>query len=219
MEQSRRRRLRRYESDGVPFATEPGDPPLDFHSPFGPLIARLRIPEARLASLNQWADARVSAEQGSEFLVPRDVLDEGGETSLAAETARLVSRYLKRAEGDTPKRVEFEHFWVVSQYARTPSPVHFHTGDVSGVLYLKVPELDHPEAEAERTYISGRQAGWINFIIGGKQRLSRSLASFEPVPGDFYVFPGWLLHGAEPFRGSGERRSLAFNAFVPAPEA
>jgi hypothetical protein len=33
------------------------------------------------------------------------------------------------------------------------------------------------------------------------------------------VFPGWLLHGAEPFRGSGERRSLAFNAFVDVAES
>jgi hypothetical protein len=53
-----------------------------------------------------------------------------------------------------------------------------------------------------------------NFLIGGKQRFSKSLISFKPRVGDFYVFPGWLLHGAEPFRGSGERRSLAFNAFV-----
>jgi hypothetical protein len=100
----------------------------------------------------------------------------------------------------------------VSQYAGTPSPVHFHTGDISGVMYLKVPEID--EGEEARTYISGRHAGYINFLIGGKQRFSKSLISFKPQVGDFYIFPGWLLHVAEPFRGTGERRSLAFNAFV-----
>jgi len=108
--------------------------------------------------------------------------------------------------------VDFETFWIVSQYAGTPSPVHFHTGDISGVMYLKVPQID--EGEEVRTYISGRHAGYINFLIGGKQRFSKSLISFKPQVGDFYIFPGWLLHGAEPFRGSGERRSLAFNAFV-----
>jgi hypothetical protein len=102
----------------------------------------------------------------------------------------------------------------VSQYEGIPSPVHFHSGDISGVLYLKVPQLDRENEELQKTYISGRQAGYINFLIGGKQRFSKSLVSFKPRVGDFYVFPGWLLHGAEPFRGVGERRSLAFNAYV-----
>jgi hypothetical protein len=81
-------------------------------------------------------------------------------------------------------------------------------------MYLKVPDVDADELQEKKTYISGRQAGYINFLIGGKQRFSKSLISFKPRVGDFYLFPGWLLHGAEPFRGSGERRSLAFNAFV-----
>ena len=109
-------------------------------------------------------------------------------------------------------RVDFDVFWVVSQYAGTPSPVHFHSGDVAGVLYLKVPEID--ETEEARSYIAGCQPGYINFLIGGKQRLSRSLISFKPKVGELYLFPGWLLHVAEPFRGSGDRRSMAFNAVV-----
>lgn len=110
--------------------------------------------------------------------------------------------------------VRFEHLWVVSQYAGSPSPVHFHSGDLSGVLYLKVPELDPQVDEHELTYISGRQAGYINFLAGGNQRFAKSLISFKPRVGDFDVFPGWLLHVAEPFKGRGERRSMAFNAFV-----
>jgi hypothetical protein len=92
--------------------------------------------------------------------------------------------------------------------------MHFHTGDVSGVLYLKTPQLADEETEREKTYISGRQAGDLNFLFGGKQRLSRTVTSIRPEAGDIYIFPGWLLHGSEPFRGEGERRSLAFNAFV-----
>jgi hypothetical protein len=47
----------------------------------------------------------------------------------------------------------------------------------------------------------------INFLIGGKQRFFEILISFKPHVADFYVFPGWLLHGAEPLRGSGGARS------------
>ena len=90
--------------------------------------------------------------------------------------------------------------------------MHFHSGNLSGALSLKVPAVS-PE-EGQRNYIAGRQAGYINFLIGGKQRFSRSLIRFKPVIGDLYIFPGWLLHGAEPSRGTGERRSLAFNATV-----
>ena len=84
------------------------------------------------------------------------------------------------------------------------------------MLYLKVPQIE--AQEEAKSYISGRQAGYINFLIGGKQRFSKSLISFKPQVGDFYLFPGWLLHGAEPFRGSGERRSMAFNASLAGAE-
>jgi hypothetical protein len=133
-------------------------------------------------------------------------------------TERLIARYVRHMEGVAATGIRIDAFWIVSQYAGTPSPVHFHSGDVSGVMYLKVPEIDAPEHEEMKTYISGRQAGYINFLIGGKQRFSKSLISFKPRVADFYVFPGWLLHGAEPFRGTGERRSLAFNAFVDVAE-
>jgi hypothetical protein len=39
-----------------------------------------------------------------------------------------------------------------------------------------------------------------------------------PVPGDFYVFPAWQPHSVPPFRGDGERWSIAFNVVaVPQP--
>ena len=35
-----------------------------------------------------------------------------------------------------------------------------------------------------------------------------------PEPGEFILFPSWLQHGVLPFRGKGERISIAFNARV-----
>ena len=141
-----------------------------------------------------------------------------GEQSLMRQTENLIRRYLPLVDEAPNSQIRIDVFWIVSQRAGTPSPVHFHSCDISGVLYLKLPQLDREDEEAQKTYISGRQAGYINFLIGGKQRFSKSLVSFRPRVGDFYIFPGWLLHGAEPFRGTGERRSLAFNAYVDAAE-
>jgi len=207
------RLLKRYEAGADVCATDAGDPALDFYSPFGPLIAKAVVPAALIETINAYADTVVSAGTSMEFVVPEDVAF-GDAHSLAAQTEQLIVRYLQRADGMRVEAVEFQVFWIVSQYDSTPSPVHFHSGDLSGVLYLKVPEVANEPAEESKTYISGRQAGYINFIHGGRQQFSRSIISFKPKVGDFYVFPGWVLHGAEPFRGRGERRSLAFNAFV-----
>jgi Putative 2OG-Fe(II) oxygenase len=208
------RALKKYEAAPVAYATVPGDPPLNLFSPFGPLIAQSAISQALVDKINAFADGYIREHGVGEFLLPKELVFDGGEDSLIAQTENLIRRYLGVIDEATSGRITIDVFWVVSQHAGTPSPVHFHSCDISGVLYLKLPELDGEDEEAQKTYISGRQAGYINFLIGGKQRFAKSLISFRPRVGDFYVFPGWLLHGAEPFRGTGERRSLAFNASV-----
>jgi len=206
------RRLKKYEADTVPFEIDAGNMPMELFSPFGPMIARFRLPQHLVDRINTHADLQARPDRGSEFLLSAEFVTGGGEDSLVRQVADPVRRYLRRAEESQAENVDFDVFWVVSQYAGTPSPVHFHSGDIAGVLYLKVPNVD--PSEESRNYIGGREAGYINFLIGGKQRLSKSLISFKPQVGDLYIFPGWLLHVAEPFRGSGERRSMAFNAIV-----
>ena len=159
----------------------------------------------------------IAREAGVEFLLPKEIVLDGGEQSLMRQTRNLIRRYLALSDEPPAADIKIDVFWIVSQRAGTPSPVHFHSCDISGVLYLKTPKLDREDDELQKTYISGRQAGYINFLIGGKQRFAKSLVSFRPRVGDFYIFPGWLLHGAEPFHGAGERRSLAFNAYVDSP--
>ena len=213
------RSLKKYEAEAVARLADGEAPPLELFSPFGPMIAKAEVPPELVTRINGFADRHVREPEGTEFLLPPELVGDGGEASLARETERLIERYVRRMEGAAAARIRLDAFWVVSQYAGTPSPVHFHSGDISGVMYLKVPDMHGHENEERKTYISGRQAGHINFLIGGKQRFSRSLISFKPRVGDFYVFPGWLLHGLEPFRGAGERRSLAFNAFVDLAES
>jgi hypothetical protein len=183
-------------------------------SPFGPMIARTTVAPGLVAQLNRYVDTRVTPGVAGEFHLPGPVVLEGGDASLLRVTEALIRRYVASLHGMPPRSVQVEVFWSVSQPAGSPSPVHFHSSDISGVLYLKVPDIQDPAREEEKTYISNRQAGFINFMIGGRQAFARSVVSFKPVVGEFYIFPGWLLHGAEPFKGLGERRSLAFNATV-----
>ncbi len=222
------RRLARYEAVENACAREALDDgsTMDFYSPFGPLLARVQAPMSLVDSINGYMDRRIEAHEGpggaqsdAELLGTCDLeesfLSAGGEASLVSQTGRWIARYLSFVDDRELNRVRFENFWMVRHFPGTFSPVHFHSGDVSGVLYLKIPEsIENEPAELRKSYISARRAGYITFLIGGKQRFSKSLISFKPVVGDFYIFPGWLLHAVEPFAGVGERRSMSFNAFI-----
>ena len=222
------RRLARYEAAEQACAQEAldGGGTMDFYSPFGPLIARVQAPTSLVDSINIYMDRKIEAHEGpggaqsdaerlGTFNLEESFLRGGGEASLASHTGRWIARYLGYVDDRELNEVRFENFWMVRHFPGSFSPVHFHSGDVSGVLYLKIPEsIENEPAELRKSYISARRAGYITFLIGGKQRFSKSLISFKPVVGDLYIFPGWLLHAVEPFAGVGERRSMSFNAFV-----
>ena len=99
--------------------------------------------------------------------------------------------------------------WCVSQWAGDFNPLHVHSCDLSGVLYLKVPEGLEEEYKREDHHAG---VGDIQFIAGTPQSFSRNNLKVRPSVGDFYVFPAWLHHTAYPFRTKNqERRSLSFN--------
>lgn len=211
--EERQRRLSKYEARDEVLFTSGDTPEMEFLSPFGPLIGRTQVPSYLVEHINEHVDGLLPPGEGGERLLSEEFSLSGGDDSLANWVAKQIHRYVSGIEGSETIQIQLQQLWVVSQYAETSSPMHFHSGEVSGVMYLRVPDVDAKQEEG-RNYISGRKAGYINFMIGGKQRLSRSLISFKPVVGEFLIFPCWLLHGAEPFVGAGERRSLAFNATI-----
>ena len=195
---------------------------MELYRPFGPLIARLSAPDEIVEAANRYVDRFVTRagdplnEDGSgivvgTFRVPPD----GIVGPLHDWCARAIADYVRHADGP-PGEVRFEAFWVVRQGEHTFSPVHFHSTDVAGVMYLKVPDVV-AEGRAPGNYITARRGGAITFLAGGRQSLAKSYVSFTPRVGDVLVSPAWLLHAVEPFDGPGERRSLAFNAAVIKP--
>ena len=99
--------------------------------------------------------------------------------------------------------------WCVSQWGGDFNPLHIHSGDLSGVLYLKVPEGLEEEYKNEDHHPA---VGDTEFITGMPQSFSRNSVKVSPKVGDLYVFPAWLHHTAYPFRTKNqERRSISFN--------
>ena len=111
--------------------------------------------------------------------------------------------------------ISLDHAWIVSQYEGEYNPVHFHTYcDLSSVLYLKVPPLDERSKNKELPEYKFSRDGMIEFIYktACPTGLEKGSLSFTPEPGKLVIFPSNLLHTVYPFRGEGERRSIAFNS-------
>ena len=108
----------------------------------------------------------------------------------------------------------FQKAWIVSQYAGDYNPVHTHSGTLSGIIYLKVPEQINKASEPDGwlTFHNNREYDALTLRFGMTHNKL-------PKRGDMYVFPSWLGHSVSPFRGEGERRSMSFNVqAIPIPE-
>ena len=101
--------------------------------------------------------------------------------------------------------------WIVSQYKGEYNPWHTHGGDISGVIYLKIPKgmNEAYDKEFQDHYPS---TGLIEFMYGEKADFRSDNLKFKPSVGKMLLFPSWLKHSVYPFYVDGERRSMSFNA-------
>ena len=98
---------------------------------------------------------------------------------------------------------------VVSQWAGDFNPFHIHEGQLSGIIYLRIPPGLKEEYEKEDHYPT---VGDVVFYHGQAATFSGHKLQQTPRVGDIYLFPNWLSHGVYPFRTKEqERRSVSFN--------
>tara|TARA_R100001591_G_scaffold2946_1_gene7302 strand:+ start:49 stop:831 length:783 start_codon:yes stop_codon:yes gene_type:complete len=111
-----------------------------------------------------------------------------------------------------PEKIEkviIQAMWTVSQWAGDFNPMHVHDGDLSGVLYTRIPKSMDEEKLKEDHYPS---IGDIVFSYGDAQHFSENKFQHSPEVGDIFLFPSWLTHCVYPFRTPNEeRRSSSFN--------
>ena len=111
----------------------------------------------------------------------------------------------------TEKNINITQSWIVSQYKNEYNPWHTHSGQISAVIYLKIPDgmNEFVKKEMEDHYPS---SGMIQFMTGEKQSFRKDVMNVIPEVGKFILFPSWLKHSVFPFYVEGERRSMSFNA-------
>lgn len=89
-----------------------------------------------------------------------------------------------------------------------------HSSMISGVFYVDIGVAD-PEDTAfngSLTFVDPRQA--VEMIPMPGQPFGEKI-KFDPKPGMLLLFPSWLKHFVDPFRGEGTRISIAFNIAMP----
>lgn len=109
------------------------------------------------------------------------------------------------------KKINMSSAWMVSQWNGDFNPIHTHDGYLSGVCYLKMPDMNTKIENEDHT----RTCAKIAFISGNPNYMSLHQYVVLPEPGDFFLFPSWLMHTVYPFRTPDtERRSVSFNLFL-----
>ncbi len=185
-------------------------------NPFGPKIAIIKIPKIIVNKMNKEVDnilndkRRLKNSDYSNKLVGQVK----HEIKLNAKFIKKnlinfigynVKKYVKQSTKRNVKKIILKNLWVVRQFKNEYNPIHFHSGNISGVGYLKIPKNITKSRKRLKTN------GTIDFIHGSKSFLSNSLFNHNPKVGDLILFPNYLMHTAYPFKREGERRSFSFN--------
>jgi len=185
-------------------------------SPFGPKIAILKIPNKIIKQINVEVDNILS---NTEKIKKNDYSKKlVGQVKQEFQLSKIfinkylknfinssVKNYIKKGCNRNVKRIKFHNLWIVRQFKNEYNPIHFHSGDISGVGYLKVPRNITKGDKKVETH------GTIDFIHGSKSFLNNSIFNHKPKVGDLILFPNYLMHTAYPFKIDGERRSFSFN--------
>jgi hypothetical protein len=125
-----------------------------------------------------------------------------------------------------PKKVQIDETWSVHSYDGDYNPIHDHgTKTLMGIsttAWTKVPPQIGAKATANSpTYSlyneSGHSDGCIAFqygqvsVIDGDRLKPAQSFVMTPEVGKLLLFPSWLQHMVYPFKGEGERRTIASN--------
>ena len=192
--------------------------------PFGPTIAKVKIPEDMILKLNNYIDDTIKDQEKSKS-------QDHGNTLAGQVTQELildnkfcessgwlkflgicVGNWIKLSGLQQITKFKLINSWAVRQFKGDYNPTHWHNGHISGVGYLKVPkDLGNKSQEGKKNNPNGQ----LELIHGTKQFLSQSTFMIKPKVGEFYFFPNYMMHTVYPFKETDEeRRSVSFNAYV-----
>ena len=186
---------------------------------FGPTLGKGKLSKKILKVINTHVDKTVISKKNdySSKLVSQikdevKLNDTFIKKNLSKELIKNIRKYLEVSGVSNIKEIKIIKLWVVRQFKNEYNPIHYHSGQLSGVGYLKIPKNMNQNKVVKNKKV--KTNGTIDFINGQKNFLSKSIYNLNPKIGDLLIFPNYLMHAAYPFNVDGERRSFSFNAKI-----
>ena len=192
--------------------------------PFGPTIAKVRMPQNLIDKLNDYAESilndkkkqdelnygdKLAGNVKQEFVIEKEYMEKIGWGKFLAEGVR---DWIFETNKRKISKFNIINSWIVRQFKNEYNPSHWHSGHVSGVGYLKVPKSLGGTSQNNKQINNN---GKLEMVHGAKAFLCKPTFRVTPKVGDFYFFPHYLMHAVYPFSESeDERRSVSFNATV-----
>ena len=196
---------------------------LQIINPFGPSIAKVKIPDKIIKTINDHVDEVRASEKMSkkvdagktlignvsqEILLSQEIIKDSGWLTFLANATQAWIKGVLRTE---ITKFNINSSWIVSQYANEYNPVHWHNGHISGAGFLKVPSTFGETFQKDKKNLNGK----LSLIHGQRAFMCDAQYKITPKVGDFYIFPHYLMHTVYPFKDTDEeRRSISFNAVI-----
>lgn len=122
-----------------------------------------------------------------------------------------VNSYNSYIEQREPKKdlLRIKNLWINFMKAGDFNPPHIHSGELSFVIYLQVPELIKLENAENISNDFG--PGSVVFTYGETQDYVLSERAFMPNERDAFIFNAKLRHHVSPFKSNVERISVSGN--------
>ena len=99
--------------------------------------------------------------------------------------------------------------WINFQIKDEFNPMHSHSGMISAVVYIDVPEVIANEEYTKDTNMNC--PGQIEFLYGPDVVGANGTHKIIPKTGDFLLFHAGLKHTVYPFKSDVTRTSMSFN--------
>ena len=194
----------------------------EIYKPFGPSIVKVKLPENIIEEMNLFVDEMINDKEklekynegpklagnvSQEFLMTTEFMKK---IKWAEYLASNCDEWVSKEKNIKLKKFQIIKSWIVRQFKNEYNPIHYHTGDISGVGYLKIPNTMGDTLQKNKKI---NQNGKLILIDGSKKLFCSPTYAITPKVGDFYLFPSYLMHTVYPFTDTEEeRRSVSFNA-------
>ena len=131
---------------------------------------------------------------------------------LASEFTKLSNKIIHQNLSREPKDIIMQKpVWVNFMKEGEWNPIHNHTGDLSCVTYLQVPDEIKEENNSSDTSSKSNtpSAGKLEFNYGDQIGYCNTGCIMSPREKDIYIFPAKLHHSVYPFKSKVERISVS----------